>query len=62
MAPSSSAASNSSGGIADRPESRITNMKGVDCQTSAVTMAMKFQGVWVSQLISTGRPSSRLKR
>ena len=54
VAPSISAASNISGGIAARPASRITNMNGVHCQTSAAMMAMKFQGVWVSQLIATG--------
>ena len=37
-------------------------MNGVHCQASAVMMAMKFQGVWVSQLISTGWPSSWPRR
>ena len=37
-------------------------MNGVHCQTSAVMMAMKFQGVWVSQLICTGSPRSLLRR
>ena len=36
-------------------------MNGVHCQTSARMSAMKFHGLWVSQLIVTSWPRSWLR-